>query len=70
MAKICGFSSLVAITLLQLRLNPRVISFVDRYSLRCGNFSKDFPCYLASQDHLLAKTRLLQLSENGRVSGL
>lgn len=55
MAKMCGFSSLVAITLLQLRLSPRVILFLDRYSLRCGEFSRDFPCYLASQDHLLAK---------------
>lgn len=70
MAKICGFSALVAITVLQLRLSPRVILFVDRYSLRCGEFSRDFPCYLASQDHLLVKTRLLQLSENGSVSGL
>ena len=52
MAKICGFSALVAITVLQLRLSPRVILFVDRYSLRCGDFSRDFPCYLASQDHL------------------
>lgn len=70
MAKICGFLSLVANTLLQLRLSPRLFLFVDRYSFRCGDFSRDFPYNLASQDHLLAKTRLLQLSENGSVSGL